>query len=194
MRHFKKNSICIACVLLIAAVCAASLSASSFSAGVFGQYRVVDNDLFNVTYGDSIIEYGLCLNYRFAEHWGARLEGAYSKIDGNMTLKQDPITFTAMPLKVGLRYLFSPFWKETLEPYLGFGVGLVFYTEELPQRFDAVSGSEPASHIELGTLVHIGDTFFLDLNVRYNTLEIQPRDEAVNLPGLSTGLGLNMKI
>ena len=193
MRHFKKNSY-IACALLLAAVCAAPLSASSFSAGVFGQYRVVDNDLFKDTYGNSIIEYGFCLNYRFAKHWGGRVEGAYSKTDGNMTLKRDPISFTAMPLKVGLRYLFNPFWKETLEPYLGFGVGLVFYKEELPQRFDTISGSEAGSHIELGTLVHIGDRFFLDLNVRYNTLEIQPRDEAVNLPGLSTALGLNLKL
>lgn len=194
MRPAMKSILLIVFSICILLTSAAPLSAGSLSAGVFGQYRLMDNDLFKDTYGDAMMGFGICLNYRFANHWSARVEGAFSKIDGNMTLKQDPITFTAIPVNVGVRFLFGPFWKNTLEPYLGLGVGMVFYKEDLPERFDAISGSDSASHIELGTIIHIGDTFFLDLNVRYNTLEIQPRDEAVNLPGLSTALGLNLKI
>ena len=194
MRQSIKAFILITFIIGTFLTCTAPLSADSFSAGIFGQYRWVDNDLFNDTYGNAITQYGLCLDYRFASHWSARIEGSYSKTNGVMTLKQDPIAFTAIPLKASLRYMFTPFWKHTLEPYLGLGVGMVFYKEDLPERFDTISGSEPASHIELGALIHINDTIFLDLNVRTNTLEIQPNDNAVNLPGLSTALGLSLTI
>ena len=85
-------------------------------------------------------------------------------------------------------------WVATIKrnnPYLGAGVTGFSFEEDLPDRFDDFRDNKIGFYVELGDYFRlIGNLFYLDLNVKYSKVDVQPFDDEISLGGLRTTLGV----
>lgn len=153
--------------------------------GSIGYYSVADS-IYRDTYGSGNLIYDVSLSYDLWRNFEIRGEVSYFKDRGEMTLTQEEIKFSMIPVVIGLRVKLVQIKK--LSPYLGTGID--FYSFKERARLGDTSDSTVGFHIEGGTYIALGQKFRLDFNLRYVKADAQPFDETIKLGGWRAGVGV----
>jgi len=153
--------------------------------GSIGYYSVADS-IYKDTYGSGNFIYGGSLSYDLLRNLEIRGEVGYFKDKGEMTLTQEEINFSMIPVVIGMRVKLVKIKK--LSPYLGAGVDFCSYKER--SRLGDTSESTVGFHIEGGSYIALGQRFHIDLNLRYVKADAQPFDETIQLGGWRAGVGV----
>jgi len=174
------------CVLTILFVFVPYSSGEGFkTGGAIGPYFVVDS-IYKDTYGSGSLIYEGFLSYELSRRLEIRAAVGYFKDKGEMTLTREEITFSMVPVVVGMRVKLAKWAK--LDPYLGLGVD--FYSFKERARLGDTSGSTTGFHLEGGSYVALGQRFYVDINLRYVKADAQPLDEVIRLGGWRAGVGM----
>jgi opacity protein-like surface antigen len=174
----KKIMIAITVMLFIVSLSPSAL-AESFKIGVSLNYYSVAESIYRDIYGRGNLMFGGALSYEPVRMFELRAEVNYFQQKGKMTISQEEITLTMIPIILGARISFIEINK--LSPYIGAGVDFYSYKEELPDRFDDVSEHITGFHVEGGLYVNVIHSLYIDLNVRYTKADTKPFDETVKL-------------
>ena len=158
--------------------------------GLFNYYAAADSILKEL-YGNGGLMIGGSLSYEPIKLLEIRGEANYYQAKGNMSFTQEDITFTIIPIVLGLRVWIVE--VPTLRPYIGAGFNFYFYKEELPDRFEDISESTTGVHLEGGTYFHLAKMIYLDFNVRYSFATAKSSYEDIKLGGLRTGIGIGIR-
>ena len=152
--------------------------------GSVGYYSLPDS-IYRDTYGSGNLMCGAFLSCDLMRNFELRGEVSYFKDTGVMTLTKEAITFSMIPVVIGVRIKLIEI--KNLRPYLGAGAGLYFFKERV--RIGDTSDSTAGYHVEGGSYISIGKRFFIDLNLRYVKADTKPYDETLNLGGFRVGIG-----
>lgn len=183
-----KNSITVILVLFFIVILPNYGLAEDIKAGGSVNYYSVTDSIYKDTYEKGNLMFGGSLSYEVMRRLELRAEGNYFRDKGEMTKTNEEITFTIIPIVLGVRY--KVLELNRLSPYLGAGVDFYFYRENLPPRFEDVSDSTIGFHIEVGSYVNVMHGFYLDLNVRYIRANAKSNDETIKLGGFRAGIGI----
>jgi len=159
-------------------------------AGSLNYYAVTDS-LFKDIYGSGNLMFGGSLSYEVIGRLELRAEAHYFREQGNMTLTEEDIKLTLMPIILGMRFQFIKL--STFSPYVGAGVDFYSYKEDVPNRLEDVSESTIGFHAEAGSYLNITRKFYVDLNFRYIKADAKPFDETIKLGGVRTGVGFGFR-
>lgn len=162
-----------------------------FKAGGALNYYTVTDSIYKDIYGSGNLMFGGSLSYEVLKKLEIRAEANYFKQKGEMTISQEDITLTIMPIVLGARIRFIELNK--LSFYLGAGIDFYSYKEELPDRFEDVSESTTGYHLEAGTYLNIFQRVYLDVNFRYIKADTKLFDETIKLGGIRTGIGIGLQ-
>ena len=174
------------CVLTVLFVFVLYSSGEGFRVGgSIGHYIVADS-VYQDTYGSGSLIYEGFLSYDLSKHLEIRAAVGYFKDKGEMTLTREEITFSMVPLVLGVRVKLAKMGK--LDPYLG--VGVDFYSFKERARLGDTSDSTTGFHLEGGNYVALGQRFYIDINLRYVKADAQPLDEVIRLGGWRAGVGM----
>jgi len=161
-------------------------SGEGFKAGgSIGPYFVSDS-VYQDTYGSGSLSYEGFLSYDLSKRIEIRAAAGYFKDKGETTLTREEITFSMVPLVIGMRVKLVRMGR--FDPYLG--VGVDFYTFKERARLGDTSDSTTGFHLEGGSYVALGQRFYVDINLRYVKADAQPLDEVVRLGGWRAGVGV----
>jgi outer membrane protein W len=158
--------------------------------GSFNYYAAADS-IHKELYGNGGLMLGGFLSYELIKRLEIRGEAHYYQAKGNMSFTQEEITFTIIPIALGLRVWIVETQK--LRPYLGTGFNFFSYKEELPDRFEDISESTTGIHFEAGTYLNLAKMFYLDFNVRYSFGTAESSYEDIKLGGLRAGIGIGIR-
>lgn len=150
-----------------------------------GYYSVADS-IYKNTYGPGHLMYGVFLSYDLMRNFELRGEVGYFKDKGEMTLTQEEIIFSIIPVVLGMRV--KLFEIKYLAPYLGAGVN--FYSFKERARIGDTSDSTIGFHVEGGSYIALGQKFHIDINLRYVKADAKPYDETLKLGGFKVGVGV----
>lgn len=153
--------------------------------GSIGQYFVADS-VYRDTYGSGSLIYEGFLSYDLSKRLEIRAAVGYFKDKGKMTLTREEITFSMVPVVIGVRAKLARIGK--LDPYLG--VGVDFYSFKERARLGDTSDSTTGFHLEGGSYIVLGERFHIDINLRYVKADAQPLDEVIGLGGWRAGVGM----
>lgn len=153
--------------------------------GSIGYYSVADS-IYRDTYGSGNLIYDGSLSYDLLSNFEIRGEVSYFKDRGEMTLTQEEIRFSMIPVVIGVRAKLVQIKK--ISPYLGAGVD--FYSFKERARLGNTSDSTTGFHIEAGSYIALGRRFYMDFNLRYVKADAQPFDETIRLGGWRAGVGV----
>ncbi len=153
--------------------------------GTLSYYAVTDS-LFKDLYGSGDLMFGFNLAYDVLPALELRGEISYFSDQGTMTLTEETIKLTIVPLSLGLRYKAFNFSNFAL--YLGAGLGSYQYKERA--RIGDTSGSALGMHVEGGLNIFLSRKVHFDVFVRYVKATAEPYDEKIELGGLNTGIGI----
>ena len=153
--------------------------------GTLGYYAVADQ-LFKDLYGSGALMFGGSVSYDVLPELELRGEISYFKDKGTMTLTQETIELTIMPLVLGLRY--KGFDFDNFALYLGAGLGSYQFKEEA--RIGDTSDSTLGYHAEGGLYIFLSRKVHFDVIVRYAWATAEPYDEKIELGGLNAGIGI----
>ena len=159
--------------------------------GSFNYYSVADDKIFKEVYEDGGLMFGVFLSYEPIKRFEIRGEANYFHAKGGMTFTKEEVTFTIIPIVIGLRIWTVEIQK--FKPYLGSGLNLYSYKEELPDRFDDVSDSTIGFHFEGGTYLNLAKMFYLDFNIRYVFATTKSEHGNTELGGLRAGIGIGIQ-
>jgi len=165
-----------------------SAFAKGFKVGGSLNYYAVSDTIYKDTYGEGNLMFGGSLSYELIRRIELRVEANYFRDKGEMTTTKEEITLTLMPIVIGVRLRLINL--SVFSPYLGAGVDYYAFKESLPERFEDVSESATGFHAEVGSYLNIIPGFYLDLNVRYASVNAKPFDETIKLGGLRAGVGI----
>jgi hypothetical protein len=177
----------IVCVLAFVLVFTLHPSAGELRLGASMGYYSITDSIYKSTYGSGEFICGGSLSYDLLRLFEIRGEVAYFKDKGEMTLTQEEIEFSMIPVVLGIRAKLIK--MERLSPYLGAGVDLCSYKEKA--RLGNTSESTVGFHIEGGSYIALGHRFRVDLNLRYVKADAQPFDETIRLGGWRAGVGVD---
>lgn len=183
-----KNSMTVILVLFFIVILSNYGLAEDFKAGGSLNYYSVTDSIYKDTYGKGNLMFGCSLSYEVIRKLELRAEANYFRDKGGMTKTKEEITFTIIPIVLGVRY--KVLELNRLSPYLGAGVDFYFYKEDVPPRFEDVLDSTTGFHIEVGSYVNVIHGFYLDLNVRYIRANAKSDDETIKLGGFRAGIGM----
>lgn len=158
--------------------------------GALNYYTVTDS-IYEDVYGKGNLMFGGSLSYEVLKRLELRAEANYFKQKGEMTLTQEEITLTLIPIVLGTRVYFFEFTQ--LSIYLGTGINFYAFKERLPDRLGDVSESTIGYHLEAGTYVNIFRKVYLDVNFRYIKADAKPYEETINLGGFRAGIGIGFQ-
>jgi opacity protein-like surface antigen len=174
------------CVLTILFAFAQDSPGEGFKVGgSLGHYFMADS-VYEDTYGSGSLIYEGFLGYDLSRRLEIRAAVGYFKDKGEMTLTREEITFSMVPVVVGMRVKLAKWAK--LDPYLGLGVD--FYSFKERARLGDTSGSTTGFHLEGGSYVALGQRLFVDVNLRYVKADAQPYGEVIRLGGWRAGVGM----
>ena len=177
---------CFCCVLLNA------YPASGSVLGLNIAYKSNLDDLVKDIYGTGNITLGASFSFHFAWRIELRFDGDYSYDKGNLSITDEKMTLSTKMAFLGGRVRILE--KHKYCPYIGGGIGILWYSENFPDRFEDVSGrKEGIFHGEAGTYIELNDNWRLDLNLRYVKAEIEPFIERINLGGIKIGVEIGYK-
>jgi opacity protein-like surface antigen len=153
-------------------------------------YYSVGDSIYKDTYGKGTFMLGGSLSYKVVQKFELRAEANYFQDKGEMTFTKEDITFSVLPIVLGLRIQFMKIKK--LSPYFGAGIDIYFYKENLPDRYEDVSDSTTGFHVEVGTYITVTKRFYFDVNVRFIKADAKPFDEKIKLGGIRAGIGIGL--
>ena len=161
-----------------------------FKAEVFFNRSDIPNGLFQDLYGNKIVLYGgaLSLSYKRLE---LRMGMSFAENNGKMTYTKEDLKFTTRTIFAGLRFRIID--RKWLSPYIGAGINFAEYKEDNPDRFDDFTSSNTRFLFETGLYVYLGKVLYLDANLNYSPLDIQPAEEIISLGKVRIGGGLGIK-
>jgi opacity protein-like surface antigen len=187
----KKTIPLVASIILFMGIYQSSFAGEIRLGGSFNYYAMTDS-IFNNLYGNGGFMPGLCLSYEPIRKFEIRGEANYYRVNGKMSYNQEKITFSMIPIVLGLRLRVAEI--RSLSPYLGFGFGFFPYKEELPARFGNVSESTSGFHLEGGAYLNPAKMFYLDFNVRYIIATAKSSYDDIKLGGIRAGIGVGIRI
>jgi opacity protein-like surface antigen len=161
------------------------VSAQGFRIGLSLGYQFVTDSIYKNTYGTGFLTFGGFLSYDLPKNFELRGEIDFSKDTGETTLTKEEITFSTVPVRIGIRIKLAEITR--LSPYLGAGIGVVFFKEKA--RIGDTSDSTFGYHLEGGCYVALGQRFRMDLNLRYVNADAKPFEETLKLGGFKLGIG-----
>jgi outer membrane protein W len=164
------------------------LKADKFRLGGSLHYYHIHDSLYSGMYKNGNLMWGLSMGYSITKNLELKLEGNYYHSNGKMSLSEEDISISLVPVILGARYKIGSF--KNLNPYLGLGLEYLFLKETVPSRLDNYSDSSLGYHAEAGAYIWISKSLQVDFNIRYLVVEITSFDESLNLGGLRVGIGL----
>lgn len=168
------------------------LYSQRFKAGAYLTYYSVNDSAFKDAYGIGNMMFGASLSANLSKRFELRGEINYFSAKGEMTLSKEEITYTLMPIVVGLR--FRVFETKRISPYLGAGIDFCSYKEIVPERFGGdISGSKTGIHGEIGTYISLSNKIQIDVNFRYTKAAIEIFDREREIGGFRAGVGLEYR-
>ena len=162
---------------------------ASVNVGFQGGLKFANDTLYKTLYGSSNPTFGVCGGITL--FWRFQLVGEYNFFSdkGNMSVSGEQLTFKNQSWSVGLRVWVATILKNN--PYIGGGITWFSFKEDLPDRFKDYRGKKTSFYVELGDYYPlIGNRIYLDLNVKYMNVNVQPFDDEISLGGLKTTLGV----
>lgn len=181
----KKIEFMFAVLMLLVVLIQYSFAENFKLGGSFNYYAVTDS-VFNEVYEEGGLMFGGSLSYEPIKRLEIRSEANYYQAKGEMTFTKEEVTFTIIPIVIGLRVWIVEIKK--FKPYLGAGINFYSYKEELPERFEDISESTTGFHFEGGTYLNLAKMFYLDFNFRY----ISATAENIKLGGPRIGIGIGI--
>jgi hypothetical protein len=186
--NMKKRIIGITFLIILMGILPSAANAS-VNIGMYGGFKFAGDALYIDLYGSSSPSFGLCGGINL--FWRLQLVGEYnfSSDKGKMSVSEEEITFSNQSWSVGLRIWIATIMKN--KPYVGGGVTEFSFEEDLPDRFDDFRDKKVGFYLELGDYYPlIGSKVYLDLNIKYVKVDVQPYDDKISLGGLKTTLGV----
>jgi opacity protein-like surface antigen len=178
--------VCLCCVLALANPAPGSVLGLNIA------YKSSLDDLVKDIYGTGSITLGAAFSFHFAWRIEMRFEGDYSYKKGSLSITDEKISLSTKMAFWGGRLRILE--KHKFCPYIGGGIGILWYTENFPDRFKDVSGREEGIlHGEAGTYIDLNEKWRMDLNIRYVKAKIQPYIDSINLGGISLGVGIGYR-
>lgn len=155
-----------------------------FSAG----YYIPSDSAYKDLYGQGNLMFGASLGFELIRKVEIRLEGGYFQDSGKMNLTGEDLKLSFFAGSLGARFRFID--GKALQPYVGAGVTMYSYKEDLPPRLEDVSKTAVGFQGEAGIYYALSAMVLLDLNFRYVSMNTKPFSESVKLGGLRAGLGV----
>lgn len=121
-----------------------------------------------------------------------RGEYNYLQTKGAMSVSEEELKFTFKDIVLEARFKF--FSKKKLSPYICGGVDFISFKEDYPERFDDFEDKTNGYHFGAGAYIKLSNKFNIDFNVRYVRAEVGPFDDVVQLGGIRTGIGIEIRL
>ena len=185
----KKIEIMFTVLMILVSLIQYSFAENFKLGGSFNYYAVTDS-IFNEVYEEGGLMFGGSLSYEPIKRLEIRGEANYYQAKGEMTFTKEEVTFTIIPIVIGLRVWIVEIKK--FKPYLGTGINFYSYKEELPERFEDISESTTGIHFETGTYLNFAKMFYLDFNMRYSFIAAESSYEDIKLGGPRAGIGIGI--
>jgi opacity protein-like surface antigen len=190
--EIRKNKMRNTCVGFVFIVFAFGLCQPGFSGplrvGLMAGYYMPADSAYKDLYGRGNLIFGGSLGFELIRKLEFRLEGGYFQDSGKMNLTEEDIKLSFIAASLGARFRFVE--SKAFQPYVGVGVAMYAYKEDLPARLDDVSKKAVGFQGEAGFYYALTRKILLDLNFRYVLMNTKPLNESVKLGGLRAGLGV----
>jgi opacity protein-like surface antigen len=154
-------------------------------------YYMPSDSAYKDLYGQGNLIFGGSLGFEFIRKLEIRLEGGYFQDSGKMNLTEEDLKLSFFAGSLGARFRFVD--GRALQPYVGAGVAIYAYKEDLPARLEDVSKTTVGFQGEGGIYYALSAKILLDLNFRYVLMNTKPfaySGESVKLGGLRAGLSV----
>jgi opacity protein-like surface antigen len=156
--------------------------------GLMAAYYMPADSAYKDLYGRGNLIFGGSLGFELIRKLEFRLEGGYFQDSGKMNLTGEDLKLSFFAASLGARFRFVE--SKAFQPYVGAGVAMYAYKEDLPARLDDVSKKAVGFQGEAGFYYALTRKILLDLNFRYVLMNTKPLNESVKLGGLRAGLGV----
>lgn len=160
--------------------------------GVTAGYYVPSDSAYKDLYGQGSFIFGGSIGFELIRKIEIRLEGGYFQDSGKMNLTGEDLKLSFFAGSLGARFRFVD--GKALQPYVGAGIAMYSYKEDLPPRLEDVSNTAFGFQGEAGIYYALSAKVLLDLNFRYVSLDTKPFNESVKLGGLRAGLGVALQL
>jgi hypothetical protein len=184
----RKNILRITFSVLLLGLLSASASAS-VNIGIHAGFKFATDTLYQQIYGSSNPSFGVTAGIDL--FWRFQLVGEYNYFSdkGATTISKEEITFTNQSWNIGLRAWLFTFSRSSV--YIGFGAVGYSYAEDLPDRFEDFDDKKTGLYFEIGDYYPlVGSRVFLDLNIKYEKVDVQPFNDKIGLGGFRAALGI----
>ena len=165
--------------------------AQAFKVGGYVNYYSPQDSVYKDVYGKGNLMFGASLSCNLFWKIEIRAEANYFKDKGGMTITEEEVKFSLIPIVVGIRV--RVIQNKKMSIYLGAGVDFCSYKEKLPERFEDVSESATGPHAEVGTYLYLPHRLYMDINLRYLILNVEPSEEKIKLGGWKAGIGVGKR-
>lgn len=165
----------------------------SIALGTDGGFFYLQSQSFKDVYGNYALYAGVELDYFFHlnqnESIGLALSFNYITDKGKMTLTQEDVELTLLPLSFSFVYQRN-FGK--FKPYVALGTDYFKYQEILPESFPErkITGFLWGYNFQLGTHFKLAKSLSLKAFFKYHNAKKTENDSLVDLSGLQLGLGI----
>lgn len=122
-------------------------------------------------------------------HLGLWLEGSYFAGSGELSETAEPTDVKIMAVEGGGLWKIKP---GKMSPYIGVGAGY-YHFRETNVIGEARQGKVGFCAVA-GAILTFGRHMVLDGRLKYNTCRMQPADFAIDIGGLTAGIGLGLRI
>jgi len=156
--------------------------------GLSAGYYMPSDSAYKDLYGQGNLMFGGSFSIEFIRKFEVRVDGGYFQDSGKMNLTKEDLKLSLLAGGLGVRLRFVD--AKRLRPYVGGGLVICAYKEDLPPRLEDVSKTAVGFQGEAGTYVSLTQRMLLDVNFRYVFMNVKPADEAVKLGGIRAGLGI----
>ena len=156
--------------------------------GLMAGYYMPSDPAYKDLYGQGNLMFGGSFGFELIRKLEIRLEGGYFQDSGKMNLTEEDLKLSFFAGSLGARYRFVD--GKALQPYVGAGVAMYSYKEDLPARLEDVSKTTVGFQGEAGIYYVLTSKILLDLNFRYVLMNTKPLNESVKLGGIRAGLGV----
>lgn len=156
--------------------------------GLTAGYYMPSDSAYKDLYGQGNLMFGGSFGFELIRKLEIRLEGGYFQDSGKMNLTGEDLKLSFFAGSLGARFRFVD--GKALQPYVGAGVAMYSYKEDLPARLEDVSKTAVGVQGETGIYYALSTKVLLDLNFRYVFMNTKPLNESVKLGGIRAGLGV----
>lgn len=165
----------------------------SIALGLDGGLFYLQSQSFKDVYGNYALYSGVELDYFFHlnqnESIGLALSFNYITDKGKMTLTQEDVDLTLLPLSFSIVYQRN---IGKFKPYVALGTDYFKYQETLPESFPVqkITGFLWGYNFQLGTHFKLGKFLSLKAFFKYHNAKKTENDSLIDLSGLQLGLGI----